>query len=70
MISDDLAGRFRHHPATERTAPKYEDIRKRCLDLAEHITTSTPQSREQSLALTNLEQVMFWANASIARYTT
>ena len=26
-----------------------------------------PQSREQSLALTNVEQAIFWANAAIAR---
>ena len=28
---------------------------------------SCPDSRELSLALTNLEQAVFWANASIAR---
>jgi hypothetical protein len=27
----------------------------------------TPESREQSLALTNLEQAVMWANAAIAR---
>lgn len=27
----------------------------------------TPKSREQSTALTNLDQVVFWANAAIAR---
>jgi hypothetical protein len=26
-----------------------------------------PEGREKALALTNLEQVMFWANAAIAR---
>jgi hypothetical protein len=65
---EDLEDRFRAHPATEHTAPKYQDIRDRCLELAHHIVRATPESRELSLALTNLEQVMFWTNAGIARH--
>jgi len=66
--SDDLANRFRHHPPKdEETTAKYEQIRDRCLVLAEHIDRTCPDGREKSSAITNLEQVMFWANASIAR---
>lgn len=36
-------------------------------ELAYMICQNTPTSREQSLALTNLEQAIFWANAAIAR---
>jgi hypothetical protein len=36
-------------------------------DLAETIMCVCPNSRERSLALTKLEECMFWANASIAR---
>ena len=40
-------------------------------EYAEHyanlLVDNCPPSRELSLALTNLEQVMFWANAAIAR---
>lgn len=32
-----------------------------------HITHKTPKSREQSLAITKVEEAMFWANAAIAR---
>ncbi|MGP3782344.1 Acb2/Tad1 domain-containing protein [Paenibacillus sp. 1A_MP2] len=35
--------------------------------MAELIDEQTPKSREQSLAMTNLEQAVFWANAAIAR---
>lgn len=35
--------------------------------LALQIVESTPISREQSLALTHLEEAVFWANAGIAR---
>lgn len=59
---------FMHHaPKDEATVKKYEDMRAKCRDLAIHIADNTPTSREQSLAMTNLEQVMFWANAAIAR---
>jgi hypothetical protein len=36
--------------------------------LAYHIKAETPASREQSLALTHLEDAVFWANAAIARH--
>jgi len=35
--------------------------------LAVDMWYSTPNNREQSLALTALEEALFWANASIAR---
>lgn len=34
---------------------------------AETILLMCPPSRERSLALTNLEQAVMWANASVAR---
>lgn len=64
----DLLNRFSYHPPTGYSqAQKYEDIRTACRGLAELICTFTPPSREQALAITNLEQTMFWANAAIAR---
>ena len=35
--------------------------------MAEEIVKHTPPSREQSLALTALEECVMWANAAIAR---
>ena len=35
--------------------------------MARCILDRTPKSREQSLALTKLEEAIMWANASIAR---
>lgn len=37
------------------------------LDYATFIFKSIPESREASVAQTNLEQVLFWVNAAIAR---
>lgn len=58
---------FKFHPATPTTGPKHDAVRAACLGLANTLLTIVPESREQSLMLTNLEQAMFWANAGIAR---
>lgn len=46
---------------------RYERIREMGRLMAEELLTLCPPSRELSVALTNLDQVVFWANASIAR---
>jgi len=63
----DLEKRFMSHPVSEETARHIEYVRHACLDLAVDIDNMVPASREKSLAITNLEEVMFWANAGIAR---
>ncbi len=62
-----LESDFTYHPPKEGQMERYQEIRKQAHDFACEIVKMTPQSREQSLALTNLEQAVFWANASIAR---
>ena len=58
---------FTYHSPTEDQPERYEYIRAQAKKLAHDIIEKTPPSREQSLALTKLEEVVFWANASIAR---
>lgn len=60
---------FRHHSASNIQLEKYQKIRDGAKDLAILIDKLCPDSRERSLAFTNLEQVVMWANASIARNT-
>lgn len=68
MDDHDLTNRFHYHPpATENVKVKHEDIRNSCLTLANFINEALPEGREKSLAITKLEEVMFWSNASIAR---
>lgn len=50
-----------------RNNMKYVEIRERAKDFAYLIDTLCPYSREQSLAITKLEEAVIWANASIAR---
>ena len=45
---------------------RYETLRNKAKEFAQLIESSTPQSREQSVALTNVQQAVMWANAAIA----
>ena len=44
-----------------------ENLREHALEFAEHVLDSVPHSRERSLAITKIEEAVFWANAGIAR---
>jgi hypothetical protein len=65
----DLENRFTYHAPKEGQPETYTHIRAEIRDLAFTLVALTPQSREQSLMLTHLEEVMFWANAAVARNT-
>jgi hypothetical protein len=70
-MADDLHARiendFRYHAPKDDQVERYETIRSRGRALAEYIIERTPSSREQSVALTKLEEAVMWANAAIAR---
>ncbi|OFV83858.1 MAG: hypothetical protein A2W26_07395 [Acidobacteria bacterium RBG_16_64_8] len=57
---------FTYHPPKEGQPERYEEIRGQAKALAIKILDSTPASREQSLALTKLQEAVMWANAAIA----
>ena len=58
---------YAYHTPREGQSEKYVKLQECARTLALLIVELTPESREQSLALTNLEQAVFWANAAIAR---
>ena len=62
-----LENDFTYHRPFGNQPERYEELRSKAKELAFLIVTSCPESRELSVALTNLEQAVFWANASIAR---
>jgi hypothetical protein len=68
MDGDDLRNRFTYHPPQDGQAVVYETVRSHALLLALHLNDNCPDSREKSLAITHLEDCVFWANASIARH--
>lgn len=65
---DDLENRFTYHAPKEEQSEIYEFLRGEALHLAFEISDLVPAGREQSLAITHLEEVIFWANAGIARH--
>jgi hypothetical protein len=62
-----LETNFTYHKPSENQVDRYQFLRTKAKELAYAIDERCPSSREKSLALTNLEQAIFWANASIAR---
>lgn len=67
MEPDELDVRFTYHPPKVDQIPKYNALRSAGREMAEMVVELCPASREQSLALTNIEQAVMWANAAIAR---
>lgn len=66
--AEDLKNRFTYHAPKLDQPERYVKLREAAHELAKDILELTPQSREQLLALTYLEQAIFNANAAIARH--
>lgn len=70
-ISDKLAkqieNNFTYHPPKDDQPERYVYLRDLARALALSTVQETPECREQSLALTALENYVFWAIAAIAR---
>lgn len=67
ITKKEIDNRFMHHLPKADQAERYDKVREACKKVANLINKQCPDSREKSLAITKLEEVMFWANASIAR---
>lgn len=63
----ELARRFKYHAPKGDQPVRYNALRTAAYDLAELIMRSVPPGREQSLALTKLEEAIMHANSGIAR---
>lgn len=65
---EDIENRFAFHPATtDEKRDAHTSIRQACKRLADDLNTQLPEGREKAVALTKLEEVMFWGNAGLAR---
>jgi len=58
---------FVYHSPKEGQSERYQLLRKLAGELAHQFLIQCPESREQSIALTKLEEAVMFANASIAR---
>lgn len=68
MDHGDLVNRFSYHKPDEAAAVAHADVRGKALELALWLDTVLPEGREKATTITKLEEVMYWANASIARH--
>jgi hypothetical protein len=64
---DELEHRFTHHPPVGDQKDRYERIRAAGKEFAKVVLEATNDSREQSLAVTHIEDAVMWANAAVAR---
>ncbi|MGW4728839.1 Acb2/Tad1 domain-containing protein [Streptomyces shenzhenensis] len=68
MQPEDIAHRFAFHAATtQEKRDEHTSVRQACRRLADELNERLPEGREKALVVTKLEEVMFWANAAIAR---
>jgi len=67
LFNPTIENNFSYHSPKEKQPEMYQQIREKAKELAYMIERLVPNGREKSLALTNLEQSVFWANAGISR---
>lgn len=63
----DLHRRFNYHKPDAAKGVLHQTVRDAAKQAAYDFSAILPEGREKSLALTKLEEAMFWANAAIAR---
>jgi hypothetical protein len=63
----DVVNRFTYRAPRPGQPAVYEALRGQARSLALSFVSLVPAGREQALALTHLEQAIFWANAGVAR---
>lgn len=71
MTDEQLSKRFAIRPffgMSDDQISNCEKIQEQVTKLAVLICELTPDSREQSLAITHLEEVVFWYTSAIHRY--
>jgi hypothetical protein len=67
MPNPQIENNFKYHAPKPGQPEIYKQIRDRAKELAVLIDEQVPNSREKSLAMTQLEQAVMWANAGVAR---
>ena len=64
---NDLHDRFHYHAPSKEGVVRHATLSELFTSLAEAVVATVPAGREQSLALTKLEEAKFWASAGVAR---
>lgn len=66
---EEVEVRFQRHSMDKQQTAQSNHLREEAKKLALDVDRLVPNSREKSLALTHLEESLFWMNAAIARRT-
>ncbi len=67
-LEEEIIHRFTYHPPrVDQAIYRYKVIRSQALKLANVLVDCCPDSRELRTSLTKLDEVVFFANAAIAR---
>lgn len=67
MNHEEIKNNFTYHTPKGGQVQIYEQIRNTAHSFALFLNDKCPEGREKAIALTKLEEAVFWANASIAR---
>ena len=67
MPLEEISYRFKDRSMNDETKTKSDKIRDAIINVADIIDIYCSDSREKSLALTKLEECLFWCNADLAR---
>jgi hypothetical protein len=70
LLLERIEGDFTYHAPDGETAERYIKLRRDAKALAKLMVELCVDSRERSVAITKLEEALFWANAAIARGKT
>ena len=65
--SDELVHKLTNHPPVGETGSLLDSVTSHMLWMGRFIEEFVPHGREQSLALTKLEELSMWVKAGIAR---
>lgn len=66
LPAEEINERFTYHKPFGNQQERYQTLRELARQLAHAIHVLCPDSREKSTAQTKLQEVVMWANASIA----
>lgn len=67
MSASDIEHRFDYHRPNAEAVKLHEGVREVLKEVALSFDSNLPDGREKAVAITKLEEAMFWANAAIAR---
>lgn len=66
MKDEDIVNIFTYHKPFGNQGDRYDQLRRSGRSLAEAINAYCPESREKSIAITQLQSAIQFANAAIA----